>query len=57
MSAALLNALQLPDSWRMNCKMRAEGGGAYPVHLRLTRADAAPLAVGLVSPSCCSPVW
>lgn len=57
MSAAVLNALQLPESTRMNCKMRAEGGGAYPVHLRLTRADAAPLAVGLVSPSCCSPVW
>ncbi|WP_428833789.1 conjugation system SOS inhibitor PsiB family protein [Pantoea dispersa] len=39
----------------MKCGPR--GGGAYPVHLRLTRADAAPLALGLVSPSCCSAVW
>ncbi|KTR87731.1 conjugation system SOS inhibitor PsiB family protein [Pantoea dispersa] len=53
MSAALLNALQLPDSWRMDCEMRGEWGGVYPVHLRLTRAD----AVVLVSPSGCSPVW
>lgn len=47
------SALQLPDSWRMDCEMRGEWGGVYPVHLRLTRADAA----GLVSPSGCSPVW
>lgn len=51
------SALQLPDSWRMDCEMRSEWGGVYPVHLRLTRADVAGLAVELVSPSGCSPVW
>lgn len=37
--------------------MRGEWGGAYPVHLRRTRADAAGLAVELVSPSANSPLW
>ncbi len=53
----MLNALQLPESWRTDCEMRGEWGGAYPVHLRLTRADAAGLAVELVSPSADSPLW
>ncbi|MGK3138003.1 conjugation system SOS inhibitor PsiB family protein [Pantoea trifolii] len=57
LSGAVLNALQLPDSWRTDCEMRGEWGGAYPVHLRLTRADAAGLAVELVSPSADSPQW
>lgn len=51
------SALQLPDSWHMDCEMRGEWGGVYPVHLKLTRTDAAGLAVELVSPSECSPVW
>lgn len=53
----MLNALQLPDSWRTDCEMRIEWGGAYPVHLRLTRADVAGLVVELVSPSSDSPLW
>lgn len=54
---AVLNALQLPESWRTDCEMRGEWGGVYPVHLWLTRADAAWLAVELVSPSADSPLW
>lgn len=57
LSGAVLNALQLPDSWQTDCEMRGEWGGAHPVHLRLTRADAAGLAVELVSPSATSPLW
>ncbi|WP_052206241.1 conjugation system SOS inhibitor PsiB family protein [Pantoea rodasii] len=57
LSGAVLNALQLPDSWRTDCEMRSEWGGAYPVHLRLTRADVAGLVVELVSPSSDSPLW
>lgn len=56
-SGAVLNALQLPDSWRTDCEMRGEWGGAHPVHLRLTRADVAGLVVELVSPSSDSPLW
>lgn len=52
LTGAVLNALQLA-----HCEMRGEWGGAYPVHLRLTRADAAGLAVELVSPSADSPMW
>lgn len=57
LTGAVLNALQLPDCWRTDCEMRGEWGGAYPVHLRLTRTDAAGLAVELVSPSATSPLW
>ncbi|WP_336796269.1 conjugation system SOS inhibitor PsiB family protein [Erwinia aphidicola] len=57
LSGAVLNALQLPDSWRTDCEMRGEWGGAYPVHLRLTRAELSGLAVELVSPSEDSPLW
>lgn len=57
LSGAVLTGLQLPDSWRTDCEMRGEWGGVYPVHLRLTRADAAWLAVELVSPSADSPLW
>ncbi|HBH6890122.1 TPA: hypothetical protein KUM96_004384 [Serratia marcescens] len=57
LSGAVLNALQLPDSWRTDCEMRSEWGGAYPVHLRLTRADVAGLVVELASPSSDSPLW
>lgn len=57
LSGAVLNALQLPDSWQTDCEMRGEWGGAHPVHLRLSRADVAGLAVELVSPSAGSPLW
>lgn len=57
LSGAVLNTLQLPDSWHTDCEMRGEWGGAYPVHLRLTCADVAGLAVELVSPSADSPLW
>lgn len=57
LTGAVLNALELPDYWRTDCEMRGEWGGAYPVHLRLTRTDAAGLAVELVSPSATSPLW
>jgi hypothetical protein len=57
MSGAVLSALKLPESWRTDCEMRGEWGGAYPVHLRLTRSDVRGLAVELVSPSAGSPLW
>jgi hypothetical protein len=57
MSGAVLNALELPGSWRTDCEMRGEWGGAFPVHLRLTRPDVDGLAIELVSPSSGSPVW
>lgn len=57
MSGAVLNALQVPDSWQTDCEMRGEWGGAHPVHLRLTRAELSGLAVELVSPSEDSPLW
>lgn len=57
MSGLVHSALQLPDSWRMDCEMRNEWGGAHPVHLRLTQPDAEGVAVELVSPSACWPVW
>ncbi|WP_313052649.1 conjugation system SOS inhibitor PsiB family protein [Pantoea piersonii] len=57
MSGLVHSALQLSDSWRMDCEMRGEWGGAHPVHLRLTQPDASGVAVELVSPSACWPVW
>ncbi|WP_313653481.1 conjugation system SOS inhibitor PsiB family protein [Pantoea sp.] len=51
------SALKLPDSWRMDCEMRGEWGGAYPIHLRLTQPEIEEIAVELVSPSACWPAW
>ena len=57
MTGQIHSALQLPDCWRMDCEMRSEWGGAHPVHIRLTQPDAEGVAVELVSPSACWPVW
>lgn len=51
------SALKLPDSWRMDCEMRGEWGGAYPIHLRLSQPEMEEIAVELVSPSACWPAW
>jgi len=51
------SALKLPDSWRMDCEMRGEWGGAYPIHLRLSQPEMEEIAVELVSPSASWPAW
>lgn len=57
LTGAVMHALNLSDIWRIDCEIRGEWGGVFPVHLRLTHRKCRHVTIDILSPGGESPFW